>query len=1060
MILSHVGLRRLRKGLLSDLSMLVRIAKELQFAVQNGNDQTAVFEQLDELVLKAFKVVERAVRFHDIWSQDVDNESAAALSIHNNIPPTPPMESTVDDEANAVSGAVHPTNDHLVDEPSIVPRMHKEESPALDLKHDGDVREAPEPAVAALDSGRETISSDPLSSRPLSVSTRRMSIAHRLSYLGNSGATAAQKQNLASERLSSAHDSFMSLLGTFIGLHISSRSSHELATTTHKSVVACRELITVVEEIWARDGRRLDSLKVARDVMYAKLAELVSTAKEMLNTAENEEDILKPDQESRLVMTTTNCILAAGDCVNKARQTIERIGDFESESSSTGLADQIFDNLSRSESQRTVQSLTSPTEEPISRAPSVLDKPLPIIPGPPELSIKPPLPPISTSTKPLPEPPLGSPSLVPEPVTLASLPEEEPEPEPESEAGAQSTDVSVTPQPTLSPRLQAETSPVSPNSGDQPSPEFGSMPRTDSVNTSVASAADIRSTWRNSVPDGASIASRPSTRATTPESSPVIMMNSVGSVCELQSVASEELVAEEQVLERTFAHELIPSKDGQVLGGSLAALIERLTTHDSTPDATFVTTFYLTFRLFTTAQQLAQGLVERFEYIGESPSVGIPVRLRIYNVFKGWLETHWHQDTDAEVLPFIVEFARNELTIALPSAGKRILELTQKVAEQRNCALVPRLVSSLGRFSTTIASFSTVDSGIPTSVITKSQLNALRQARIGGTPCSVLDFDPLEIARQFTIIESRLYCSISPEELLNFEYTKKSEARVVNVLAMSTLATDLANLVAESILQYDEPKKRAVMIKQWIKISMKCLELANYDTLMAIICSINSSVIIRLRKTWDLVSQKNKNRLEELSAMVDCTRNHSILRERLKHHVAPCIPYVGMYLTDLTFTHVGNPPTRELPGVEPKRHVVNFDRCMKIAKTIGEVQRFQIPYRLAAVPELQEWIEMQVTRISRSEGANTQAYYRRSLLLEPRETASVQPRGHWYNAYGNSHQQQPISNPHHSAYQPMIYQSSHQPHLSQTDVNSTTNTDANSSKESIGGKEKFDFQAN
>jgi len=933
------------------------------------------------------------------------------------------------------------------------------------------VNYSPAPEMDAQD-----MATSQFASRPLSMSTKRMSVSHRLSYIGKGGARAAQKHNLASERLSSAHDSFMSLLGTFIGLHINSRSSHELAATTHKSVVACRELIAVVEEIWARDGRRADSLKTARDVMYAKLAELVSTAKEMLSTAENGEDILNPDQGSRLVMTTTNCILAAGDCVNKARQTIERIGDFEFEASSVGLADQIFESLARTQNPQPQhpqhQSSPSLVDEPISRAPSALDKPLPIIPAPLEPAAKPPLPPISTVSKPLPEPPLASPLLPSETTALtalASTPEEEP-----SDMSVKSSGASITPQPIPSPRVQPEISPINPTLVDQPVHDFVRVPRTDSVNTSTASAGDTYSTWRDSAQDGASIASRPSTRATTPDQSPIhqqhdsIMMNSVGSVSELQSVASEESGAEEHMLETTFAHELIPSKDGQVLGGSLAALVERLTTHDSTPDATFVTTFYLTFRLFTTPQELAESLVDRFDYIGESPSVGIPVRLRIYNVFKGWLETHWQPDTDLEVLPFITEFAKTKLSIALPSAGKRILELTQKVPEQRNCALVPRLVSSLGRFSTTVTTFSATDNQIPASIISKSQLNTLRQARVGGTACSILDFDPLEMARQFTIIESRLYCSISPEELLNFEYTKKSEARVANVLAMSTLATDLANLVAESILQYDEPKKRALMIKQWIKISMKCLELANYDTLMAIICSVNSSVILRLKKTWDLVSQKTKNRLEELSAIVDCTRNHSILRERLKNHVAPCIPYVGMYLTDLTFTHAGNHPTRELPGVEPKRMVINFDRCMKIAKTIGEVQRFQIPYRLAAVPELQEWMEMQVQRISRSEDANTQAYYRRSLLLEPRETASIQPRGHWYNAYATNYPSQPSAGSHQSTYmgligQPVSYQPSHQTNLSQSDAESLANTDGHSSKESIGGmsgKEKFDFQTN
>ena len=68
--------------------------------------------------------------------------------------------------------------------------------------------------------------------------------------------------------------------------------------------------------------------------------------------------------------------------------------------------------------------------------------------------------------------------------------------------------------------------------------------------------------------------------------------------------------------------------------------------------------------------------------------------------------------------------------------------------------------------------------------------------------------------------------------------------------------------------------------------------------------------------------------------------------------------------------------------------MINFDKHMKTAKIIGELQRFQIPYRLMEVPELQEWIQAQVVRVRSSDSANVQEYYRRSLMLEPRETPS------------------------------------------------------------------------
>jgi hypothetical protein len=204
---------------------------------------------------------------------------------------------------------------------------------------------------------------------------------------------------------------------------------------------------------------------------------------------------------------------------------------------------------------------------------------------------------------------------------------------------------------------------------------------------------------------------------------------------------------------------------------------------------------------------------------------------------------------------------------------------------------------------------------------------------------------------------------------------------------MSTLSTDLANLVADTILSLEDVKKRAATIKQWVKIAYKCLELNNYDSLMAIICSLNSSMVQRLKKTWEMVSAKTKTRLEDLKTITDVGRNYAVLRQRLQNHVAPCIPFVGIYLTDLTFVDVGNGATRQLPcdnGHEGAQ-VINFDKHMKTAKIIRQLQSFQVPYRLAPVPEMQDWMDAQIQRVRSSDQANVQSYYRRSLFLEPRE---------------------------------------------------------------------------
>ena len=299
--------------------------------------------------------------------------------------------------------------------------------------------------------------------------------------------------------------------------------------------------------------------------------------------------------------------------------------------------------------------------------------------------------------------------------------------------------------------------------------------------------------------------------------------------------------------------------------------------------------------------------------------------------------------------------------------------------------IVPRLVSSMGKTNTATAQYIHPDTPLPPPILGKKENNLLKHWKNGEASLSIMDFDPMELARQFTVKESRIFCSILPEELLDTEWMKKSGSLAVNVRAMSTLSTDLAHLVSDSILQLEEPKKRAVVIKHWIKIANKCLELNNYDSLMAIICSLNSSMISRLKRTWEVISQKTKTTLEFLRGIVDVSRNYSVLRHRIQNHVPPCLPFVGTYLTDLTFVDHGNQAVRHLPTDEGEMTVINFDKHMKTARIISELQRFQIPYRLAEVPELQAWLQNELVRVRSNGEKSLQTFYRRSLVLEPRE---------------------------------------------------------------------------
>ena len=438
------------------------------------------------------------------------------------------------------------------------------------------------------------------------------------------------------------------------------------------------------------------------------------------------------------------------------------------------------------------------------------------------------------------------------------------------------------------------------------------------------------------------------------------------------------------------------------MGATLEGLVERMTLHDAPPDAILSTTFYLTFRLFTTPKKLAETLVARFNI--EPPStenvsqwqkdVATPIKLRVFNVFKGWLESHWRHETDSEALDIIVAFAQGPLTKTSTQSGKRLEELARKVSKAAG-PLVPRQVSGMGKASASAPSFVMADTPMPPPVISKSLLTQLKTSANGGQGPSVTDIDPLELARQFTIKESKIFCAVLPEELVGLEFqSHKPNSSAVNVRALSTLSSVMTAWVADSIMDETDVKRRAAIIKHWIKVCSKCMSLNNYSSLYNIFCALESASIQRLNKTWPLLSHKYKETMDHLRHLTDVGRNHAVYRAELRQRVPPCLPFMGRYLSDLTFVDEGNVDTRPVPDApEGAPPLINFDKHIKTARIISDVQRFQIPYRLQEVPELQAWIEVQLNRVKRAGSLDSMKLYRRSLAIEPRESQQDNRRG-------------------------------------------------------------------
>jgi len=128
--------------------------------------------------------------------------------------------------------------------------------------------------------------------------------------------------------------------------------------------------------------------------------------------------------------------------------------------------------------------------------------------------------------------------------------------------------------------------------------------------------------------------------------------------------------------------------------------------------------------------------------------------------------------------------------------------------------------------------------------------------------------------------------------------------------------------------------------------------------------------------------------LEGLRKLADHARNYSEYRSRLRNTSPPAVPFLGLYLTDLTFCREGNPSTRPSPTA-PEKKLINFNKYHKLARIVQDMQRFQVSYNLKEIPEVHEYLNFALEK-SKGQG-DLQDLYRRSLLIEPRQPADTPP---------------------------------------------------------------------
>ncbi|XP_068167939.1 ras-specific guanine nucleotide-releasing factor 2 isoform X2 [Antennarius striatus] len=231
----------------------------------------------------------------------------------------------------------------------------------------------------------------------------------------------------------------------------------------------------------------------------------------------------------------------------------------------------------------------------------------------------------------------------------------------------------------------------------------------------------------------------------------------------------------------------------------------------------------------------------------------------------------------------------------------------------------------------------------------------------------------IELAEQVTLLDHIVFRSIPYEEFLGQGWMKVDKTeRTPYIMKTSQHFNNMSNLVASQIMTHTDVGSRASSIEKWVAVADICRCLNNYNGVLEITSALNRSAIYRLKKTWAKVSKQAKALMDKLQKTVSSEGRFKNLRETLKNCNPPCVPYLGMYLTDLAFIEEGTPNFTE-------DGLVNFSKMRMISHIIREIRQFQqTPYRIEHQAKVTQYL------LDKTLTMDEDTLYDLSLKIEPR----------------------------------------------------------------------------
>eukprot|EP01039_Chlorochromonas_danica_P006898 gene6900-7622_t len=155
-------------------------------------------------------------------------------------------------------------------------------------------------------------------------------------------------------------------------------------------------------------------------------------------------------------------------------------------------------------------------------------------------------------------------------------------------------------------------------------------------------------------------------------------------------------------------------------------------------------------------------------------------------------------------------------------------------------------------------------------------------------------FDLLEIARQWTLVDHYLFQNISIRQLLSSTSSSSSSVDVSELQGNGGAKRFIerfnlaSSWLTSCILNQLTPETRVEELGRLLDLAQYFVDLNNYHGLMAVLAAVQQGAVSRLRITFDLLPAEQHEKLQKLKTLMSGERNYVRYREEVSRILQQC----------------------------------------------------------------------------------------------------------------------------------------------------------------------------